>query len=76
MDNHIELSSDLSCQSIINDQEQTKIICFIVNEDENIYEISCQMNFIYLLNRKFGYLCFRNQRFTSCNNLSRMFKVH
>jgi hypothetical protein len=53
---HIELSSDLSCQSIIDDQKQIKILCFVVNQDENISGILCQTNFIcskwFLINSK------------------------
>jgi len=43
--NNIEFSSDLSCITSIDD-EQEKIICFVVNQDKNIYGMLCQMNFI------------------------------
>jgi len=54
-DDNIEFSSDLSCILSIDN----KIICFFVNQDNNIYGILCQFNLIcsksILINSKINY---------------------
>ena len=61
-ENNIQFSSDLSCIST-NEEKQTKIVCFVVNQDQNIYRMLCHHNVNeltcskwILINSKINYL--------------------